>query len=331
MPTVSIIVPVFNVEKYLPKCLNSILEQSFTDFELIIIDDESTDKSGQICDEYAATDARVRVIHKPNEGLQSAWINGLQISNGEYIGFVDSDDWIDIEMFSEMMVAMLENNADFVQCEFRRIIGNTAIEFAKPTKNETFENQDICLYLVPQILNFWEYSNPIVVPARWNKIFRREIIMNNIQYCDSRINLGEDLNITLPVLLDARKVVCLNNCYYNYRLNYNSITKGYKKDFYAAQQSLSNALIAEKNDWDQLTTTWKNVKSRLALAVQIRDVQEKRVAAERQKYSRGRTTTFNLLTAENDLDDSTLNMYRLVYEELITAAQAELYNTQALQ
>jgi hypothetical protein len=145
-------------------------------------------------------------------------------------------------MFSEMMVAMLENNADFVQCGFRRIIGNTAIEFAKPTKNEIFENQDICLYLVPQILNFWEYSNQIVVPARWNKIFRREIIMNNIQYCDSRINLGEDLNITLPVLLDARKVVCLNNCYYNYRLNYNSITKGYKKDFWQKNQLLFAAI-----------------------------------------------------------------------------------------
>lgn len=95
MPKISIIVPVYNVEKYLRKCIDSILNQTFKDFELILIDDGSTDESGKICDEYNLKDNRIKVIHKENGGLSSARNAGLDIAQGEYIGFVDSDDWIE--------------------------------------------------------------------------------------------------------------------------------------------------------------------------------------------------------------------------------------------
>jgi outer membrane protein TolC len=106
-----------------------------------------------------------------------------------------------------------------------------------------------------------------------------------------------------------------------------TVQKGYKNDFYAAKEALDKTLLSSANDWDQLTVNWRNVKSRLSLAREIQTVQEQRVLNEQKKLARGRSTTFLVLTAENDLDDATLNVYRLVFEEFITAAQAELYNT----
>lgn len=111
----------------------------------------------------------------------------------------------------------------------------------------------------------------------------------------------------------------------------NTVKTGYRNEFYSAKDTLDSALLAEKNDWEQLQTSWKNVKSRLKLAEEIRVIQNRRVENEQDKFQRGRTTTFQLLSAENDLDDATLNVYRMVFEELMTHAQAELYNTKELR
>ena len=111
----------------------------------------------------------------------------------------------------------------------------------------------------------------------------------------------------------------------------NTVKAGYKNEFYSAKDTLDSTLLAEKNDWDQLQVSWKNVKSRLKLGEEIRVIQNKRVENEQDKFRRGRTTTFQLLSAENDLDDATLNVYRMVFEELMTHAQAELYNTREMK
>jgi outer membrane protein TolC len=109
----------------------------------------------------------------------------------------------------------------------------------------------------------------------------------------------------------------------------NTVRKGYKNDFEAAKKNSESAELVAGNDWDQLLRTWHNVKARLSLGREIQDAQDKRLVNEQNRFERGRSTTFLLLTAENDLDDATLNVYRLVYEELLTAAQADLYNTPA--
>lgn len=108
MPLFSIIIPVYNVEKYLNKCVDSVLNQTFTDFEVILVDDGSTDNCPAICDSYAEKDKRVKVIHKPNGGLINARKSGLEIADGNYIGFVDSDDWIEPEMY-ELFANMIKN------------------------------------------------------------------------------------------------------------------------------------------------------------------------------------------------------------------------------
>ena len=117
-PKISVIVPVYKVEKYLPECIESVLAQTFTDFELILVDDGSPDNSGKICDDYATRDSRIRVFHKENGGVSSARNLGLDNARGEWIGFVDPDDWIEPDMYEQMYLAGTENNADFVWCDF---------------------------------------------------------------------------------------------------------------------------------------------------------------------------------------------------------------------
>lgn len=119
MPELSIIVPVYKVEKYLPRCIDSILAQTFGDFELILIDDGSPDGCGRICDEYAQKDKRIVVIHQKNMGVSAARNAGLDIARGRYIGFVDSDDWIEPQMYEVMVDAIRENGADMAVCGVR--------------------------------------------------------------------------------------------------------------------------------------------------------------------------------------------------------------------
>ena len=111
-PLISVIVPVYNVEQYLPKCIDSILAQTYENLEIILVEDGTKDSSGVICDEYAAKDARIRVIHKENGGLSSARNAGMEIARGEYFGFVDSDDWIEPEMYENLMALAQKYDAD---------------------------------------------------------------------------------------------------------------------------------------------------------------------------------------------------------------------------
>ena len=115
---ISVIVPVYNVEKYLVQCINSILNQTIKNLEIILVDDGSLDNSGKICDEFSKKDDRIVAIHKENNGLSSARNAGLEIANGNYIGFVDSDDWLDEHMYEILLKLIKENNSDISCCDF---------------------------------------------------------------------------------------------------------------------------------------------------------------------------------------------------------------------
>ena len=160
MPELSIIVPVYKVEKYLPKCIDSILAQTFTDFELILIDDGSPDRCGEICDEYAIKDERIVVIHQVNRGVSAARNAGLDAAKGEYIGFVDSDDWIKPEMYEIMVRTAIDKKADVVICglndmkesgEFIRSILSGAGSYSR---NELLK----CLFSTPNEKKCWLHT-----------------------------------------------------------------------------------------------------------------------------------------------------------------------------
>ena len=123
MPKISIIVPVYNVEEYIHRCIDSILAQTFTDFELILVNDGSHDQCGKICDEYAENDSRIKVIHKKNGGLSDARNAGLEIAQGEYIGFVDSDDYIEHDMYEKLIEACKEYNSKLAMCGRYKVLG----------------------------------------------------------------------------------------------------------------------------------------------------------------------------------------------------------------
>ena len=148
MPQLSIIVPVYNVEAYLPRCLDSILAQTFTDFEAILIDDGSPDRCGEIIDEYAKRDARIVPIHQKNGGVSKARNTGLEAARGAYIGFVDPDDWIEPEMYETMIRAMEENDADLVCCSwFDNTENGEERKHSVSILTTTFDRETFCLHL----------------------------------------------------------------------------------------------------------------------------------------------------------------------------------------
>ena len=171
-PVISIIVPVYKVEKQLNKCIESILNQTFKDYELILVDDGSPDNCGHICDEYEKKDSRIKVIHKKNGGLSDARNAGLDIALGKYIGFVDSDDIIHPQMYEKLYNCINKSNLDIVQCKFKRFksIEEININISDSELNfKEYNSQDAIIDLID--------NNKINVNA-WNKLYKRELFQN---------------------------------------------------------------------------------------------------------------------------------------------------------
>ena len=147
MCEISIIVPVYKVEKYLKKCVDSILAQTFTDFELILVDDGSPDDSGKICEEYAEKDARVRVLHKENGGLSSARNAGIEVAKGKYLGFIDSDDYIAEDMYELLYNTIIKEDADLSICGIYDVYEGKA-PIVKPTIEKVVSAEEALLLIL---------------------------------------------------------------------------------------------------------------------------------------------------------------------------------------
>ena len=237
----SIIVPVYKVEKYLNQCVDSILAQTYNDFELILVDDGSPDRCPEICDEYAQKDVRVKVIHKENGGTQTAIIEGLKASGGGYIGFVDSDDWIEPDMYEVLMGLMEKYDLDCSMCDFKEIYEEHNI--AKKSISSDFgiqeglydENnyEEFACRLVPD-----PSDSRFIKLVRWNKVFKRDKIYDYLIEADCDIVYGEDKIVIFPALINCKKVFYTRKELYNYRRDENLITRGlYRRKFFEDQWS----------------------------------------------------------------------------------------------
>lgn len=222
-PRISIIVPVYNVEKYVETCIDSIKSQSFKEFEAIIVDDGSKDSSIAVCEKLISGDSRFKILHKENGGLMSAWKYGLQCATGEYVGFVDSDDWIDPDMFYVLSKSIQEHDADIVISGYvtednklrNRWTRDRQYIYEGESIKSDFLKDYCCSY-------FHSVSNPSI--CRWDKLYKRDILLQNIDYFNEKVSLAEDFNTNVPVILDARKIVLLPNFTpYHYRFNPKSI------------------------------------------------------------------------------------------------------------
>lgn len=206
---ISVIVPVYNMEQYLERCINSIKKQSYSNLEIILVDDGSTDHSADMCDTYAQEDQRIKVIHKVNGGLSEARNAGLAIATGTYIGYVDSDDWIEPQMYQKMYEACIENEAQVAVCRYAKVYSDEAIRGGNH-KITVFERDSILkVYLS-------DNSDYIVYNSVWSKLFAREIIVGEIFPVGKN---SEDIMYTTRAFCKVTKAVYVDECLYNYVLD----------------------------------------------------------------------------------------------------------------
>lgn len=208
---VSIIVPVYKAEKYLSCCLDSILAQSFGDFELLLIDDGSPDLSGKICDDYAEKDARIRVFHKQNGGVSSARNLGLDNAQGEWICFIDSDDWVEVDFLKELV----QYNS------FDLVVGGLDSFGCVAISTKRDENVIIDLthsYEAAKILNANSENTISVFYYSCGKLFRRSIISRNALRFDTRMKMCEDTCFLMQYLVHVDKIILSDSSLYKYRI-----------------------------------------------------------------------------------------------------------------
>lgn len=205
-PLISVIVPVYNVSQYLRKCLDSILRQTYKNIEIILVDDGSTDDSGEICDKYAENDARIRVVHKENGGLSSARNAGIDIMQGDFVTFVDSDDWINCRMIDRMYGILLEYNADISCVSFHKVFENDEKKYAASA------NGKVIVYTGTEAVERIMYKRSIATSA-WGKLYNRQDF-NNIRYPAGMI--FEDLATTYKIFYGKKRIAYCNERLYYY-------------------------------------------------------------------------------------------------------------------
>ena len=248
-PIISVIVPVYQAEAYLDTCIKSILQQELPDLkktgkeihsaeeflEIILVNDGSTDASAEICDRYAKTYQQIQVIHKKNEGLTAGWKTGVRQAAGEYVGFVDSDDWIAPDMYSRLYTEAIKENADIVCCGIRHIFEdhshadwNDEMQFPE----ETYTQEEMREKVFPVFINDGSFMGRGLQPNRVSKLLKKSLVLENMELCDNRVTVGEDYQFSFAVFMEARKIAILKGYLpYFYRINTASMTGAYDYDY----------------------------------------------------------------------------------------------------
>lgn len=246
-PKLSIIVPVYNVEKYLPRCLDSIVAQTFNKWECIMIDDGSQDNSGAICDEYASRDKRFRVIHQDNKGVSSARNVGMDAALGDWIGFVDSDDWIETETYEIAITYAQKSGADVVRWYWR-----TTDESESQAENFVIEEKELKISHSKPL--HWSFNAMVL------GIYKHSLIDSQKQRirCDEKIFIHEDMLFVYEVLLHSQKIILLDRKFYTYNIHSDSAIHDvtYKKieNHVQAVEKLERLIKNNKRDYDFYAT-----------------------------------------------------------------------------
>lgn len=217
-PLISVIIPVYNAEKYLRRCLDSVVAQTYRNLEIICVDDGSVDESGKICDQYAVRDARIRVIHQENQGLSAARNKGLDVAEGEYIAFVDSDDYILEDMYKKMLDKLLNYNVDLCVCQWQYEFSDGRQVVKRKNIAPTIYGRKTSLEFA-RFLYMGNYENGVVV-AVWNKLYRRALL-DKIRF-EGRIH--EDEAFSGRIMAKNISVYVMEEQFYVYAQNGDSLT-----------------------------------------------------------------------------------------------------------
>ncbi|MBR2951320.1 MAG: glycosyltransferase family 2 protein [Lachnospiraceae bacterium] len=237
---VSIIVPVYNVEKYLEEAILSLMNQTYQNLEIVLVDDGSPDRSGQICDELAAKDKRVKAIHKPNGGVISAWSRGVLESTGDYLAFMDSDDWVDLNMVEEM-ATYLTGKQEIISSDYvlERDDGSREFVYQRMQPGE-YDKEALIEKLYPCL--FGEEIR-LISFSKCMKLIARKLVTDNLHFCDERVGMGDDTLIVAPALLDCERLVVMEKKpYYHYRFLRSSLVHRYDKKLFQNMDWLKAAI-----------------------------------------------------------------------------------------
>lgn len=242
MIKVSIVVPVYNVEKYINRCVNSLVNQTIQDIEIILVDDGSPDNCPSICDSWAKEYSHIKVVHKKNGGLSSARNAGLKIASGKYVGFVDSDDDVEIDMFKKMYITAEENHVDFVMCDYMRILNDKKYIKSLNIDTGVYDKNKIIKDIYPQLImrNDVDYGPLLSV---WHCLYSREFLLRNNLVFDEDVRWSEDNIFSSIVGFNANKFYYMKNeALYHYYLNPGTITTGYRKGAWGVYKTMNNHL-----------------------------------------------------------------------------------------
>lgn len=234
---ISVIIPVYNVEAYLECCLESIINQSYKKMEIILIDDASTDNSGEICDQYAKKDSRIIVFHNPqNMGVVYTRSIGFQYAHGDYISCVDADDWIDLDAYLHIVDKIHKHSPDAVLFGFYKEYQGCSEEMKEQLEKGLYKTNELSEYI--QIDSF--FYTPFITQTLWNKVFKRDLVKKHELIVPRDMNMFEDAVLTYLCLSETETICIMDNCFYHYRSrkgsavflenekNYNSCVSGVK-------------------------------------------------------------------------------------------------------
>lgn len=238
MKKISIVVPVYNVEKDLQRCVESIIKQSYPLWELWLINDGSTDSSADLCEKFAAYDNRIRVIHKENGGVSSARNVGIDNASGDYVIFVDSDDYLEENTLELMLKAAISANADVVLCGFiYRIMSENSTIRNVPQHPFVGDNDSFLANY------FWEVYQKDLINPPWNKLIRRELLQENDLKFNINFSILEDIAFSIQVLEKSSKIVILQEALYNYCFKQQgNLVNKFHQNFFEALLNLDECL-----------------------------------------------------------------------------------------
>ena len=216
---ISVVIPVYNVEKYLKECLDSVINQTYKELEIILVDDGSTDNSGKICDEYAKIDPRIKVVHQKNMGAGGAKNTGLDLISGDYFSLIDSDDYLEPNYYETLLKSMRKYDVDIVQCLFRNVFLNG---FYNRKYNFNYDKNAVISSkkFLFELLYDWKYA------IFFNKLFKTSLL-SNIRFPVGR--KIDDEFFTYKLIIKSKKILNVNDVLYNYRMRKSSVMNDNKK------------------------------------------------------------------------------------------------------
>ena len=223
-PLISVVVPVYNTDRYTGICIESLINQRYKNLEIILVDDGSTDRCPDICDLYASKDSRIVVIHKKNAGLVAGRKTGVEAAKGEYIAYVDGDDWVG-EGYFEAIAKTIENEEpDTVVCDWTRVLFDQKVVIHNNIKPGIYEGENL-ESMKSQMISKGKFYKHGISTFVWNKAFKRDIVYDCQLDVDERIMIGEDACVSYAALIESNKVAVLDNCDYHYRQHEDSMLK----------------------------------------------------------------------------------------------------------